>query len=104
MANNCEILLAFSESPRTSSGKGTKSFFAILTTIFKSLITNYSMLITKWEEKSSEIPDQKHFAHEKGIADDKLQVAEDIVGHKNLFFERIWSLNDSTRVLGCCRS
>ena len=42
-------------------------------------------------EKFGKIPDWKIFTDKKCVADDKLQVAEDIVHRKNLFFEQIWS-------------
>ena len=53
-------------------------------------MTNYGMLITKWDEKSSESRDQKFFAGRKHVTENKLRVAGDIVHHKIVFFERIW--------------
>ena len=35
-------------------------------------MTNYGMLITKWDEKSSENRDQKFFTGEKCVAENKL--------------------------------
>ena len=48
-------------------------------------MTNYGMLITKWDEKSLENQDQKFFAGEKHAAENKLRVADDIC-HKIVFF------------------
>ena len=50
-------------------------------------MTNYRTLITKLDEKSSENRDQKFFANGKYVCENKLQVADDIVHRKIVFFE-----------------
>ena len=50
-------------------------------------MTNYEMLITKWDEKSLENQDQKFFASKKRVTENKLRVADDIVCCKIVFFE-----------------
>ena len=50
-------------------------------------MTNYIMLITKWDEKRLENQDQKFFASKKHVTENKLRVADDIVHHKIVFFE-----------------
>ena len=50
-------------------------------------MTNYRMLSTEWDEKNLENKDQKFFTSKKKVAENKLQVTDNIVHHKIVFFE-----------------
>ena len=69
---------------RTSSGRGTKSSFATLTTILIQ-VADYKLWYADYK-MGDKNPDRKFFASEKCITDDKLRVTEDIVHCKNSFF------------------